>query len=103
MHWAEVRALVEAGTHNAIVATIDLFQRWIVRATAEGRLRATMSVEQKNAVLHLDAPLCCFMGRGVIDEVLAEAAKATPTPLCLLCLVPKDVCSCAALLPETSL
>lgn len=97
-HWSEIRELVTQGSHNGIVITLELVKRWIAKAGAEGRLSADMSEGEKNSVMRQDAPLCCYMGRTVLDEAII-VGHCAPLPLCLKCLIPRDVCHCTITKP----
>jgi hypothetical protein len=73
-HWAEVRELIEAGTHSGVVATMALMQAWLDKRAADGTLPRGTEITKLNDLLERDAPLCCSLGDAARQKAIDEAA-----------------------------
>lgn len=78
-HWDQVRAGMPAT--NGLLAALLLNQRALAderfmrEAGWNPETGALADADRINEVLEKFSPICCFMGDGVIEEVIAEATN----------------------------
>lgn len=70
-HWRKVRAARNA---NSIVATIEITRRFVERLDAD---QGPLTAVQMGELFDTLGPPCCYLGDGVVDEVILVAQVAT--------------------------
>ena len=86
-HWAPLRAGVEAGTHNGLIATPVLMEELLHDAEFERRTGVVAGGDRidaaiLNAVVSELAPICCYLGDEKMQEItdLCRRRRPGPTP-----------------------
>jgi hypothetical protein len=85
-HWATVRRLTEAGTHNAIFAGMFLVSRFADKVKGSGMIIGAPDSAQERYTLQMlqdsYSPLCCWLGDAEVAAIIEAseigALKANP-------------------------
>jgi hypothetical protein len=85
-HWGRLRALTEAGTHNAIFAGMFLVSRFADKVKESGMILGAPDSAQERYTLQMlqdsYSPICCWLGEAEVQAILDassnEALKTNP-------------------------